>query len=57
MFLLVEKIFLCTRKVKQGDSLSPDLFILIAKVLFRVMNQLFERYDYRVLYCLNGVIN
>ncbi|KAG5590306.1 hypothetical protein H5410_040820 [Solanum commersonii] len=33
--------------IKQGDSLSPALFILIAEVLFRAFNYLFFYKDYK----------
>lgn len=38
--------FHSTRGVKQGDPLSPALFILSAKVLTRALNQLFKDNNY-----------
>ncbi|XP_059302342.1 uncharacterized mitochondrial protein AtMg01250-like [Lycium ferocissimum] len=39
--------FHSTRGVKQGDSFSPALFILVAEVLSMALNSLFEKDSFR----------
>lgn len=48
--------FHATRGVKEGDHLSPALFILTVDVLSKSLNELFIKKSLRVLECPNGVI-
>lgn len=47
--------FRSTRGVKQGDHLSPVLFIIVVEVMSRGLNRLFTTRNTKDIECLNRV--